>query len=100
MGGQVVGPWCPNFPFNILFSVIEPQGLPVFKCKTGGGAVQVEVDVNPRPTSSRATGRASSTRRARPTAATTECFLSRCFRLSVWAVTRGVFPRKGAYLYK
>ena len=44
--GQVVGPWCPNFPFNILFSVIEPQGLPVFKCKTGGGAVQVEVDVN------------------------------------------------------
>ena len=44
--GQVVGPWCPNFPFNFLFSVIEPQGLPVFKCKTGGGAVQVEVDVN------------------------------------------------------
>merc|ERR1719247_2526321 len=44
--GQVVGPRCPNFPFNILFSVIEPQGLPVFKCKTGGGAVQVEVDVN------------------------------------------------------
>merc|ERR1712216_1124922 len=42
--GQVVGPWCPNFPFNILFSVIEPQGLPVFKCKTGGGAVQVDVD--------------------------------------------------------
>merc|ERR1719163_923073 len=42
--GQVVGPWCPNFPFNFLFSVIEPQGLPVFKCKTGGGAVQVEVD--------------------------------------------------------
>ena len=44
--GQIDGPWCPNFPFNILFSVIQPQGLPVFKCKTGGGAVQVEVDVN------------------------------------------------------
>jgi len=44
--GAVEGPWCPNFPFSILFSVIQPTGLPVFKCKTGGGAVQVEVDVN------------------------------------------------------
>jgi len=44
--GAVEGPWCPNFPFSVLFSVIEPTGLPVFKCKTGGGAVQVEVDVN------------------------------------------------------
>merc|ERR1719258_248797 len=45
--GAVEGPWCPNFPFRAcLFSVIEPTGLPVFKCKTGGGAVQVEVDVN------------------------------------------------------
>jgi len=44
--GEVVGKWCPNFPFSILFSPLEPTGLPVFKCKTGGGAVAVEVDVN------------------------------------------------------
>ncbi|KAH8071971.1 hypothetical protein JL721_3877 [Aureococcus anophagefferens] len=44
--GELVGPWCPNFPFSILFSIIEPTTLPVFKCKTGGGAVSVEVDVN------------------------------------------------------
>ena len=44
--GELVGPWCPNFPFNFLFSIIEPTTLPVFKCKTGGGAVSVEVDVN------------------------------------------------------
>ena len=44
--GELVGAWCPNFPFNILFSIIEPTSLPVFKVKTGGGAVSVEVDVN------------------------------------------------------
>ena len=44
--GELVGAWCPNFPFNILFSIIEPTPLPVFKVKTGGGAVSVEVDVN------------------------------------------------------
>mmetsp|Transcript_11572 Transcript_11572/g.34457 ORF Transcript_11572/g.34457 Transcript_11572/m.34457 type:complete len:187 (+) Transcript_11572:73-633(+) len=44
--GEIVGAWCPNFPFNFLFSIIEPAGLPVFKAKTGGGAVSVEVDVN------------------------------------------------------
>ncbi|KAJ8601323.1 hypothetical protein CTAYLR_007227 [Chrysophaeum taylorii] len=44
--GEVVGDWCPNFPFSILFSLIEPAGLPVFKCKTGGNAVSVEVDIN------------------------------------------------------
>jgi len=44
--GEVVGPWCPNFPFSFLFALIEPAGLPVFKCKTSGGAVSVEVDIN------------------------------------------------------
>jgi len=44
--GEVVGPWCPNFPFSFLFSAIEPAGLPVFKCKTSGSAVAVEVDLN------------------------------------------------------
>ena len=44
--GAVEGPWCPNFPFNILFQVFEPTGVPVFKCKTGGGSVSVEVDTS------------------------------------------------------
>mmetsp|Transcript_10768 Transcript_10768/g.27420 ORF Transcript_10768/g.27420 Transcript_10768/m.27420 type:complete len:193 (-) Transcript_10768:249-827(-) len=44
--GEVVGKWCPNFPFSFLFQLIEPAGLPVFKAKTGGGSVQVEVDIN------------------------------------------------------
>mmetsp|Transcript_13289 Transcript_13289/g.53301 ORF Transcript_13289/g.53301 Transcript_13289/m.53301 type:complete len:195 (+) Transcript_13289:83-667(+) len=44
--GEVVGPWCPNFPFSLLFAAIEPAGLPVFKCKTSGAAVSVEVDIN------------------------------------------------------
>lgn len=44
--GEVVGPWCPNFPFSFLFAGIQPAGLPVFKAKTGGNAVQVEVDIN------------------------------------------------------
>jgi len=44
--GEVVGNWCPNFPFSILFGLLEPQGLPVFKAKAGGGQVSVEVDVN------------------------------------------------------
>ena len=44
--GEVVGAWCPNFPFSILFSVLEPAGIPVFKCKSSGGGVSVEVDVN------------------------------------------------------
>lgn len=44
--GEVVGDWCPNFPFSILFSLIEPAGLPVFKAKTSGNAVSVEVDIN------------------------------------------------------
>mmetsp|Transcript_4063 Transcript_4063/g.13344 ORF Transcript_4063/g.13344 Transcript_4063/m.13344 type:complete len:154 (-) Transcript_4063:688-1149(-) len=44
--GEVVGAWCPNFPFSFLFGLIEPAGLPVFKCKTAGSSVSVEVDVN------------------------------------------------------
>uniref|UniRef100_A0A7S3JT72 Rieske domain-containing protein n=1 Tax=Aureoumbra lagunensis TaxID=44058 RepID=A0A7S3JT72_9STRA len=44
--GEVVGKWCPNFPFSFLFQLIEPAGLPVFKCKSGGGAVSVEVDTS------------------------------------------------------
>ena len=43
--GDVVGPWCPNFPFSILFSAIEPTGLPVFKTKKEGSSVCVEVNV-------------------------------------------------------
>lgn len=44
--GEIVGDWCPNFPFSFLFSLIEPAGLPVFKCKTQGNSVSVEVDIN------------------------------------------------------
>jgi len=44
--GEVVGPWCPNFPFSFLFALIEPAGLPVFKAKTSGADVSVEVDIN------------------------------------------------------
>merc|ERR1719356_2146989 len=42
--GQVVGPWCPNFPFNFLFSVIEPQGLPVcLRRPSAGRSLEVQV---------------------------------------------------------
>ena len=43
--GEVRGPWCPNFPFSLLFSGIEPTGLPVFKVKKEGSSVCVEVNV-------------------------------------------------------
>ena len=43
-------PVVPGLPVQLL-SVIEPQGLPVFKCKTGGGAIRVESTSTPRPTS-------------------------------------------------
>jgi nitrite reductase/ring-hydroxylating ferredoxin subunit len=46
--GQVVGKWCPNFPFSLLFSGIEPVGLPVFKARAGSGSVSVEVNTNAR----------------------------------------------------
>ena len=46
--GQVVGKWCPNFPFSFLFSAIEPTGIPVFKVKKDGSSVSVEVNVAAR----------------------------------------------------
>ena len=46
--GEVVGKWCPNFPFSLLFAAIEPVGLPVFKAKAGSGSVSVEVNTNAR----------------------------------------------------
>ncbi|KAJ1450230.1 hypothetical protein M885DRAFT_532928 [Pelagophyceae sp. CCMP2097] len=44
--GEIVGPFAPNFPFSILFALLTPSGLPVFKCQAANGQVSVEVDVN------------------------------------------------------
>lgn len=43
--GEVVD-WCPSGIGKLLGGLFDPQGVPTYPVKAGGGKVQVQVDVN------------------------------------------------------